>query len=52
LVVAADGVRLFSLDQLRDVISSKQPGNTVSLEIWRGDSKETLDVKLGRQPSP
>ena len=27
-------------------------GNTISLEIWRGDSKETLDVKLGRQPSP
>jgi S1-C subfamily serine protease len=52
LVVAADGVRLYSLDQLRDVISGKQPGNTVSLEIWRGDSKETLDVKLGRQPSP
>ncbi len=52
LVVAADGVRLFSLDQLRDVISGKQPGNTISLEIWRGDSKETLDVKLGRQPSP
>ena len=52
LVVAADGVRLYSLDQLRDVISAKQPGNTVLLEIWRGDSKETLDVKLGRQPSP
>jgi S1-C subfamily serine protease len=52
LIVAADGVRLYSLDQLRDVISAKQPGNTIALEIWRGDNKQTLDVKLGRQPSP
>ena len=52
LVVSADGVQLSSLDQLRDVISRKRPGNKVSLEIWRGDNKQTLDVTLGRQPSP
>ena len=52
LIVAADGVELSSLDQLRDLISRKQPGDTVSLEVWRGDSRQTLDVKLGRQPSP
>jgi S1-C subfamily serine protease len=52
LIVAADGVDLSSLDQLRDLISRKQPGDTVSLEVWRGDSRQTLDVKLGRQPSP
>jgi S1-C subfamily serine protease len=34
------------------VISNKQPGNTMSLQIWRGNSEQTLDVKLGRQPSP
>jgi S1-C subfamily serine protease len=51
LIVAADGVRLSSLDQLRDVISNKQPGDMLALEIWRGDQKMTLDVKLGRQPS-
>jgi S1-C subfamily serine protease len=52
LIVSADGVQLSSLDQLRDVISRKRPGNKVSLEIWRGDNKQTLDVTLGRQPSP
>jgi S1-C subfamily serine protease len=52
LVVAADGVQLFSLDQLRDVIANKQPGDKLSLEIWRGDRHTNLDVKLGRQPSP
>ncbi|MGB2874836.1 MAG: trypsin-like peptidase domain-containing protein [Gaiellaceae bacterium] len=51
LVVGADGVRLYSLDQLRDVISSKQPGDKVALETWRGDTLTTLHVKLGRQPS-
>ena len=52
LIVAADGVQLSSLNQLRDLISREQPGNTISLEIWRGNSRQTLDVKLGRQPSP
>jgi S1-C subfamily serine protease len=52
LITAADGVPLDSLDQLRDVISRKQPGNTISLEVWRGNTRQTLDVKLGRQPSP
>ena len=52
LIVAADGVQLSSLDQLRDAISRKHPGDTISLEVWRGSSRQTLDVKLGRQPSP
>jgi S1-C subfamily serine protease len=51
LIVKADGVPLSSIDQLRDVISSKQPGDKLKLEIWRGDKHLTLDVKLGRQPS-
>jgi S1-C subfamily serine protease len=52
LITAADGVQLSSLDQLRDVIANKQPGDKVSLEIWRGDKQLNLDVKLGRQPTP
>jgi S1-C subfamily serine protease len=52
LVVGVDGAPLMTLDQLRDVISGKQPGDTVALEIYRGDKRMTLNVKLGRQPSP
>jgi S1-C subfamily serine protease len=52
LVVSADSVRLSSPDRLRDVISRKRPGDSVSLKIWRGNTEQTLDVKLGRQPSP
>jgi S1-C subfamily serine protease len=52
LIVSADGVRLSSVDQLRDLLSGKHPGQKVKLEIWRGDKHLTLVVKLGRQPSP
>jgi S1-C subfamily serine protease len=51
LIVAADGVQLSSLDQLRDVIAGKRPGESVALKVYRGSSKLTLNVKLGRQPS-
>jgi S1-C subfamily serine protease len=52
LIVAADGFQLSSLDELRDVLGNKQPGDKLSLQIWRGDKEMKLDVKLGRQPSP
>ena len=52
LIVGADGLQLSSLDELRDVIANKQPGDKVSLQIWRGDKQMNVDVKLGRQPSP
>ena len=51
LIVSADGVQLSSLDQLRDVIAGKQPGQSISLVVYRGNDKLTLHVKLGRQPS-
>jgi S1-C subfamily serine protease len=51
LIVGAEGMQISTFDQFRDVISSKQPGDKLELEIWRGDKHLTLDVKLGRQPS-
>jgi len=51
LIVSADGVPLSSIDQLRDLIAAKQPGQSLSLVVYRGTKKLTLDVKLGRQPS-
>jgi S1-C subfamily serine protease len=50
LIVAANGVRLSSLDRLRDLVSAKKPGDSVSLKVYRGDTKLTLNAKLGRQP--
>jgi S1-C subfamily serine protease len=51
LIVSADGVPLSSVDQLRDLIAAKNPGQSISLVIYRGTQKLTLDAKLGRQPS-
>jgi S1-C subfamily serine protease len=51
LIVSADGVALSSINQLRDLIAEKQPGQSLSLVVYRGTKKLTLDVKLGRQPS-
>jgi S1-C subfamily serine protease len=51
LIVSADGVPLSSVDQLRDLIAAKHPGQSISLVVYRGTQKLILDVKLGRQPS-
>ncbi len=51
LLVKADGRSLNSIDDLRDVVTSKKPGDTVELELYHGDNKMTLNVKLGRQRS-
>jgi S1-C subfamily serine protease len=51
LIVAADGRPVSTGDDLRDAIASKRPGQRVSLTIYRGTKKMTVDVKLGRQPS-
>ena len=34
-----------------DAIGAKKPGDTVVLEIYRGDSKRSLRVKLGERPA-
>jgi S1-C subfamily serine protease len=51
LIVSADGVPLSSVDQLRDLMAAKQPGQAISLVVYRGTQKLSLDIKLGRQPS-
>ena len=51
LIVAADGAPLSTIDQLRDLIAAKHPGQSISLEVYRGTEKLTIPVRLGRQPS-
>jgi len=50
VIVKADGVRVGSLARLRDLVRAKQPGDAMTLEIYRGDQRMTVKVKLGRQP--
>jgi S1-C subfamily serine protease len=51
LIVSADGMPLSTVDQLREVIAGKKPGQKIALAVWRSDTHLTLHPKLGRQPS-
>ena len=51
IVVAADGAPIRTMEQLRERVAAKEPGDTMELELYRGDEKRTVDVKLGRQPA-
>ena len=50
VIVKVDGMPVPTVDRLVDEIASKKPGDKVALEIVRGTSRETVTVKLGRQP--
>ena len=51
IIVEAGGVPTDSMSKLIDVIQAHKPGDTIPLVIYRGDSRKTIEVKLGRQPS-
>lgn len=51
LIDTVEGNPLFSIEQLRDAIGDKKPGDEVKLGVFRGDQHRTVTVKLGRQPS-
>jgi S1-C subfamily serine protease len=50
IVTAADGEKVASPDDLRRLIAAKDPGDAMTLDIRRGDSKRTVSVTLGRRP--
>ncbi len=49
ILVAADGKRVTSLAELRDLLALHRPGDRVELELYRGSDKRTVTVTLGRQ---
>ncbi len=51
VIVAADGVRVSTIADLRDAVTAHKPGETLKLEIYRGGVKRTVTVTLGRQPA-
>ena len=51
LIASVDGTPLYTIDQLRDAIANKQPGDDVKLGVYRGSDKRTVTVTLGRQPT-
>jgi S1-C subfamily serine protease len=51
VVTSADGRTIESAEQLRSVVTSKQPGDDLALEIHRQNETKEVTVKLGRQPN-
>ena len=52
LIVKADGMDVATTERLREIVSQHRPGETVSIEFFRGSERRTVDVKLGRQSPP
>ena len=50
VITAADGQPTTGMDDLISVINSKQPGETITLDVIRDGSKQQIDVKLGDRP--
>jgi S1-C subfamily serine protease len=51
IVTRADGQSVAAPDDLRRVVMEKDPGDSLTLDIQRGDSQRTVSVTLGRQPA-
>ena len=51
IIVSANGRSVGTVEELRDVVGEAKPGETLKLQVYRGTKKETVNVKLGRQPA-
>jgi putative serine protease PepD len=51
IIVAADGKKVTSIEELRDVIAAHKPGDKIRLQIYREAQKTTVTVTLGRRPA-
>jgi S1-C subfamily serine protease len=51
IIVRADGRPVTTVEALRAQVARKRPGERLELEIWRGEERERLKVKLGSAPA-
>ncbi|MFZ0325205.1 MAG: PDZ domain-containing protein [Actinomycetes bacterium] len=49
-ILRVDGTRVHSPDQVRRLISSRKPGDAVTLTVVRGDKRMTFDVTTEQSP--
>jgi S1-C subfamily serine protease len=50
LIVSMDGEPVQSADDVVAAVAAKQPGDTIQLEVYRGDDRRTVRVELGERP--
>jgi S1-C subfamily serine protease len=51
VITAIDGETVDTSDDLANAIATKQPGDTVEIELYRDGEQETVEVELGERPS-
>ncbi len=51
VVVSVDGKPITQARDLADLVSTHSAGETIELELVRGDDRRTVKVKLGRRPN-
>jgi putative serine protease PepD len=51
IVVAVDGQKIDSVEDLRDAVAAHKPGDELEIEIYRDATKTSVTVTLGRQPA-
>ena len=51
IIVAGDGKKISSVEELRDAIAAHKPGEKIRLEIRRGAKKMSVTITLGRRPA-
>ena len=51
IVVAADGQKVSSIEDLRDAIAAHMPGEKIKLQIFRDGERTSVTVTLGRRPA-
>jgi len=51
IITGLDGVPITSETRFRDLIAAKKPGDSITLQIWRGAKELRLVVKIGRLPA-
>jgi putative serine protease PepD len=51
IIVRAGGRPVATFEALRAQVARKRPGQRLELELWRGEERVRLNVKLGRAPA-
>jgi S1-C subfamily serine protease len=50
LIVKIDGDPVTGIEQLRDLVAAKKPGDEMQVEVFRKRERTKLTVRLGKQP--
>lgn len=49
-IVAADGRPVESMDELTALVRKKNPGDGISITVYRGGGKESVNVTVEEEP--